>query len=98
MSDRTSQILLIVLGIPFLIVGGFLLYTETSVILHRYRPGYVATLAEAPFDYSFGVLLAFLPGMWLTFSGIRGLLETKRKRQMTSSNNEYQRGPDGRKS
>jgi hypothetical protein len=78
MSNRTSYILLIVLGIPFLIVGGFLLYTGTSVILHRYRPGYVATLAEAPFDYWFGVLLAFLPGVWLTFSGVRGLLKGRR--------------------
>jgi len=96
MSDRTSYILLILLGIPFLIVGGFLLYTETSVVLRRYQPDSVVTLSEAPFDYWYGVLLAFLPGVWLTFLGIRGLLGMKRKRQVTS--NEDQHGPNGSKS
>lgn len=79
MSDRTSYILLIVLGVPFLVLGGFLLWIETSVVLSRYGPDTVVTLAEDPYDYWFGIFIAFLPGVWLTFAGVRGLLKGKRK-------------------
>lgn len=79
MSDRASYILLIVLGVPFLVLGGFLLSIETSVVLSKYGPHEVVTLAEDPFKYWFGILFVFFLGVWLTFAGVWGLLKGKRK-------------------
>ena len=79
MSDRNSYIVMILLGIPFLVLGGFLLSMEISVVLRKYEPSTVVTLAEDPFDYWFGIFIAFLPGVWLTFAGVHGLLKGKRK-------------------
>ena len=82
MNDRTSGILIILLGLPFLALAVFFLATGVSVIAGgRNHPAVVNTLQENPWDFWRDVLFIGGVGLCLVGAGIRALWRSRERKR-----------------
>jgi len=77
MSDRVQNIVLILLGLPFLALAVLFILTKESVVQRKAYSGgdFVVYLSENPAGYWFGLLVVLGMGLWLTIGGVRGLMK-----------------------